>query len=93
MGTQGQTVVGYDSAGNPIYGPTGTTTNASTSGNTTDTVVSLGEADYTRYGREQLAADAARAAPDYGAYQAAGPLFQAFLGTLKGAVQGVGSNA
>lgn len=92
LGTQGQTVVGYDSAGNPIYGPTGTTSNSSTSGNTTDTVVSLGEADYTRYGREQLAQDAAKAAPDYGAYQAAGPLFQAFLGTLKGAVQGVGSN-
>jgi hypothetical protein len=92
VGTQGQTVVGYDSAGNPIYGPTGTTTNSSTSGNSTDTVVSLGEADYTRYGREQLAQDAAKAAPDYGAYQAAGPLFQAFLGTLKGAVQGVGSN-
>lgn len=92
LGGQGQTVVGYDSAGNPIYGPTGTTTNASTTGNTTDTVVSLGEADYTRYGREQLAQDAAKAAPDYGAYQAAGPLFQAFLGTLKGAVQGVGSN-
>jgi hypothetical protein len=92
VGTQGQTVVGYDSAGNPIYGPTGSTTNSSTTGNTTDTVVSLGEADYTRYGRAQLAEDAAKAAPDYGAYQAAGPLFQAFLGTLKGAVQGVGSN-
>lgn len=91
-GTQGQTVVGYDSAGNPIFGPTSSTTNSSTTGNTTDTVVSLGEADYTRYGREQLAQDAAKAAPDYGAYQAAGPLFQAFLGTLKGAVQGVGSN-
>jgi hypothetical protein len=73
-------------------GPTGSTTNTSTSGNSTDTVVSLGEADYTRYGREQLAQDAAKAAPDYGAYQAAGPLFQAFLGSLKGAVQGVGSN-
>lgn len=92
VGGQGQTVVGYDSAGNPIYGPTGTTSNTSTTGNTTDTVVSLGEADYTRYGRAQLAEDAAKAAPDYGAYQAAAPLFQAFLGTLKGAVQGVGSN-
>lgn len=96
LGNQGQTVVGYDSAGNPIYGPTdsgvGSTTNTNTTGNTTDTVVSLGEQDYTRYGREQLAEDAAKAAPDYGAYQAAGPLFQAFLGTLKGAVPGVGSN-
>jgi hypothetical protein len=92
LGTQGQTVVGYDSAGNPIMGPTGSTTNTSTSGNSTDTVVSLGEADYTRYGREQLAQDAAKAAPDYGAFQAAGPYMQAFLGTLKGAVQGVGSN-
>ncbi len=92
LGTQGQTVVGYDSSGNPIMGPTGSTTNTSTSGNSTDTVVSLGEADYTRYGREQLAQDAAKAAPDYGAYQAAVPLFQAFLGSLKGAVQGVGSN-
>lgn len=92
-GTQGQTVVGYDSAGNPIYGPTGTTSSSATTGNTTDSVVSLGEADYTRYGRAQLAEDAAKSAPDYGAYQAAGPLFQAFLGTLKGAVQGVGSNA
>jgi hypothetical protein len=92
VGGQGQTVVGYDSAGNPIYGPTGTTTSTDTSGNSTDTVVSLGEADYTRYGREQLAEDAAKAAPDYGAYQAAGPLMQAFLGTLKGAVSGVGSN-
>jgi hypothetical protein len=54
--------------------------------------VSLGEQDYTRYGREQLAEDAAKASPDYGAYQAAGPLFQAFLGALKGAVPGVGSN-
>lgn len=93
VGAQGQTVVGYDSAGNPIYGPTGTTTTGSSTGNSTDTVVSLGEADYTRYGREQLAEDAAKAAPDYGAYQAAGPLFQAFLGTLKGAVSGVGSNS
>ena len=92
VGGQGQAVVGYDSAGNPIYGPTGSTTSTNTTGNTTDTVVSLGEQDYTRYGREQLAQDAAKAAPDYGAYQAAGPLFQAFLGTLKGAVQGVGSN-
>jgi hypothetical protein len=91
-GGQGQTVVGYDSAGNPIYGPTGTTTTASSNANTTDTVVSLGEQDYTRYGREQLAEDAAKSAPDYGAYQAAGPLMQAFLGTLKGAVSGVGSN-
>ncbi len=93
VGGQGQTVVGYDSAGNPIYGPTGTTQTTDTSGNSTDTVVSLGEADYTRYGRTQLAEDAAMAAPDYGAYQAAGPLFQAFLGTLKGAVSGVGSNS
>lgn len=93
VGGQGQTVVGYDSAGNPIYGPTSSTTSSSTSGNSTDTVVSLGEADYTRYGRQQLAEDSAKSAPDYGAYQAAGPLFQAFLGTLKGAVQGVGSNA
>lgn len=92
LGGQGQTVVGYDSSGNPIYGPTGTTTSSNTTGNTTDTVVSLGEQDYTRYGREQLAQDAAKSAPDYGAYQAAGPLFQAFLGTLKGAVSGVGSN-
>ena len=95
LGSQGQTVVGYDSAGNPIYGPTtgGSTTSTNTSGNTVDSVVSLGEQDYTRYGREQLAEDAAKSAPDYGAYQAAGPLFQAFLGALKGAVPGVGSNA
>lgn len=93
LGSQGQTVVGYDSAGNPIYGPTGGVTGTSTTGNTTDTVVSLGEQDYTRYGREQMAEDAAKASPDYGAYQAAGPLFQAFLGALKGAVPGVGSNA
>lgn len=92
-GSQGQTVVGYDSAGNPIYGPTGSTTGTTSTGNTTDTVVSLGEQDYTRYGRQQLANDAAMAAPDYGAYQAAGPLFQAFLGTLKGAVSNVGSNS
>jgi hypothetical protein len=93
VGGQGQTVVGYDSEGNPIFGPTSTsTTNTNSTGNSTDTVVSLGEADYTRYGREQLAEDAAKAAPDYGAYQAAGPLMQAFLGTLKGAVSGVGSN-
>jgi len=93
VGSQGQTVVGYDAAGNPIYGPTGTTTTTGTNANTTDTVVSLGEQDYTRYGRQQLAEDAAKSAPDYGAYQAAGPLFQAFLGTLKGAVSNVGSNA
>lgn len=93
LGAQGQTVVGYDAAGNPIYGPTGGASGTATTGNTTDTVVSLGEQDYTRYGREQMAEDAAKAAPDYGAYQAAGPLFQAFLGALKGAVQGVGSNA
>ena len=93
VGAQGQTVVGYDSAGNPIYGPTGTTTDTSSGSNSTDTVVSLGEADYTRYGRTQLANDAAMAAPDYGAYQAAGPLMQAFLGALKGAVSGVGSNS
>lgn len=92
LGGQGQTVVGYDSAGNPIYGPSGSTTSTNTTGNTTDTVVSLGEQDYTRYGREQLAQDFAKSQPDYGAYQAAGPLFQAFLGTLKGAVSGVGSN-
>lgn len=93
LGGQGQAIVGYDAAGNPIYGATsGSTTSTSTTGNTTDTVVSLGEQDYTRYGREQLAQDAAKAAPDYGAYQAAGPLFQAFLGALKGAVPGVGSN-
>jgi hypothetical protein len=93
IGGQGQTVVGYDSAGNPIIGPTGTTASTSSTGDTTDTVVSLGEQDYTRYGRQQLAEDAAKSSPDYGAYQAAGPLFQAFLGTLKGAVQGVGSNS
>lgn len=92
-GGEGQTVVGYDSAGNPIFGPTQTTTTGTSDANTTDTVVSLGEQDYTRYGRTQLANDAAMAAPDYGAYQAAGPLFQAFLGTLKGAVSGVGSNS
>jgi len=92
LGSQGQTVVGYDAAGNPIYGPTGGGSSTSATGNTTDTVVSLGEQDYTRYGREQLAQDAAKASPDYGAYQAAGPLFQAFLGALKGAVPGVGSN-
>jgi hypothetical protein len=93
LGNNGQTVVGYDSAGNPIFGPaTSDTTSTNSTGNTTDTVVSLGEQDYTRYGREQMAEDAAKAAPDYGAYQAAGPLFQAFLGTLKSAVSGVGSN-
>ena len=95
VGTQGQAIVGYDAAGNPIYGPTttvGSTASTNTTGNTTDTVVSLGEQDYTRYGRQQLAEDAAKASPDYGAYQAAGPLFQAFLGSLKGAVSGVGSN-
>jgi hypothetical protein len=92
-GSTGQTVVGYDSAGNPIFGPTGTTTTGTSDSNTTDTVVSLGEQDYTKYGRTQLANDAAMASPDYGAYQAAGPLFQAFLGTLKGAVSGVGSNS
>lgn len=91
--TAGTTVVGYDSSGNPIFGPTGSTTTDSSNANTTDTVVSLGEQDYTRYGRTQLANDAAMAAPDYGAYQAAGPLFQAFLGALKGAVSGVGSNS
>lgn len=92
LGSQGQTVVGYDSAGNPIFGSTDPTTTSASNANTTDSVVSLGEQDYTRYGRTQLANDAAMASPDYGAYQAAGPLFQAFLGTLKGAVSGVGSN-
>lgn len=94
LGTTGQTVVGYDSEGNPIFGPTtADTTSTNSTGNTTDTVVSLGEQDYTRYGREQLAEDAAKSSPDYGAYQAAGPLMQAFLGTLKSAVSGVGSNS
>lgn len=92
LGGQGQTVVSYDSAGNPVYGPAPNTTSSNTTGNTTDTVVSLGEQDYTRYGREQLAQDYAKSQPDYGAYQAAGPLFQAFLGTLKAGVSGVGSN-
>ena len=91
-GAQGQVVVSYDSAGNPIYGPSDPTTTNTSNQNTTNTVVSLGEQDYTRYGRQQLAEDAAKSAPDYGAYQAAGPLFQAFLGALKGAVPGVGSN-
>jgi hypothetical protein len=89
----GETIVGYDASGNPMYGPTdSSTSSASTAKNVTDTNISLGEADYTRYGREQLAEDAAKSAPDYGAYQAAGPLFQTFLNALKNPVSGVGSN-
>jgi hypothetical protein len=92
-GSGGQTIVGYDGSGNPIYGPTDTqTSSATTAKNVTDTNVMLGEADYTRYGREQLAQDYAKQAPDYGAYQAAGPLFQTFLNALKNPVSGVGSN-
>jgi hypothetical protein len=92
VGGQGQTIVSYDAQGNPVYGSADPTTTNTSTGNTTDTVVSLGEQDYTRYGRQQLAEDAAKSSPDYGAYQAAGPLFQAFLGALKSAVPGVGSN-
>ena len=92
-GSGGQTIVGYDQQGNPIYGPTDTsTTSSSTAKNVTDTNIMLGEADYTRYGREQLAEDAAKAAPDYGAYQAGAVYFQDFLNALKNPVGNVGSN-
>lgn len=93
-GSGGQTIVGYDNSGNPIYGPTDTSnTSTSTAKNVTDTNIMLGEADYTRYGREQLAQDYAKSAPDYGAYQAAGPLFQTFLNALKAPVSNIGSNS
>jgi len=90
-GSTGTTVVGYDSNGNPIMGPS-TTVGDTNSAPGTETTTSLGEQDYTRYGRQQLATDYAQANPSYGAYQAAGPLFQAFLAALKPAVSGVGSN-
>jgi hypothetical protein len=90
-GSTGTTVVGYDSSGNPIMGPT-STVGGTGSAPGTETTTSLGEADYTRYGRQQLAEDHAKAAPDYGSYQAAGPLFQAFLSALGPAVKGTGGN-
>lgn len=92
-GSGGQTIVGYDQQGNPIYGPTDTaTSSSSTAKNVTDTNIMLGEADYTRYGREQLAEDYAKQSPDYGAYQAGAVYFQDLLNALKNPVGNVGSN-
>lgn len=80
--------VSVDSNGNPVDAQGNIVTpNAPAQMNqqtgSTETT-SLNEADYQRYGREQVAQDFARTQPDYGAFQASTTYLNAFLQAIGG---------